>query len=218
MKYILIMIARIRRAFKRADEGRTVNGSAEPTPLISNPPRYRVRQGGVGFILASLVIVSGCVPRQNALPRGAAPVETAPESAQQPAPVQQEKPSSASSLNLSGQGLTRLPAYVLDRRDLTQLDISNNALDGALPAEIRQLSKLRALDASDNQMTGVPAEIGQLSNLEVLDLSNNQLTGLPYELGNLQNLKTLHLAGNDVSQQDLAIIREKLPKTTQIYE
>ncbi|OGY91659.1 MAG: hypothetical protein A3B31_03025 [Candidatus Komeilibacteria bacterium RIFCSPLOWO2_01_FULL_53_11] len=163
------------------------------------------------LILAGIVMVSGCVPQQSSVRRGTVPVETAP--VQQP-----EQPAPSSSLNLSGQGLTQLPAYVLERRDLRQLDISNNALGGALPAEIRQLSELRVLDASDNQMTGVPAEIGQLSKLEVLDLSNNQLTGLPYELGNLQNLKTLHLAGNDVSQQDLAIIRQKLPKTMQIYE
>ena len=65
-------------------------------------------------------------------------------------------------------------------------------------------------------MTGVPAEVGQLSRLETLDLSNNQLTGLPYELGNLKNLRGLNLSGNNYAEQDLAIIREGLPKDVTI--
>ncbi|HLC83818.1 MAG TPA: leucine-rich repeat domain-containing protein, partial [Bacteroidia bacterium] len=105
---------------------------------------------------------------------------------------------------------------VLDKTGLEELDISNNNLTGSLPAEIRLLQKLRVLDASDNNMTGVPAEVGQLANLEILDLSNNQLTGLPYELGNLKNLKTLNLAGNDYSEQDLEIIKQGLPADVEI--
>ncbi|MFH0873397.1 MAG: leucine-rich repeat domain-containing protein [Candidatus Komeilibacteria bacterium] len=119
-------------------------------------------------------------------------------------------------LNLSNQNLTKLPSYVLGRTDLATLDISHNALTGALPAEIRQLKNLKILNASYNNMTGVPAEIGQLSNLEELDLSHNQLTGLPYELGNLQKLKLLRLTGNNYSQQDLDKIKQSLPTTTTI--
>ena len=89
-------------------------------------------------------------------------------------------------------------------------------LTGALPAEIRFLSSLEALDASDNAMTGLPAEIGQLSRLRILDLSDNDLTGLPHELGNLQSLEILDLSGNAVSQTDLDIIRSRLPATTRI--
>lgn len=67
----------------------------------------------------------------------------------------------------------------LSNQNLEVLNISDNNLRGALPAEIRNLRNLKVLNASNNQMTGVPAEIGQLAELEVLDLSNNQLTGLP---------------------------------------
>ncbi|MFA4931040.1 MAG: leucine-rich repeat domain-containing protein [Patescibacteria group bacterium] len=119
-------------------------------------------------------------------------------------------------LDLSNQNLSQVPAYVFDRTNLEELNISHNRLTGAIPAEIRQLKNLRILDASDNQMTGVPAEIGQLNNLEKLDLSNNQLTGLPYELGNLSNLKILDLSGNNYSQLDLDIISQNLPATVNI--
>lgn len=119
-------------------------------------------------------------------------------------------------LDLSGQGLTKAPAYVFGRTDIQKLDLSNNALDGALQAEVRHLQNLKVLDLSNNKFTGVPAEIGQLKNLEVLNLSNNQLTGLPYELGNLSKLKLLDVSGNAYSEADLSKIRASLPSSTVI--
>jgi Leucine-rich repeat (LRR) protein len=119
-------------------------------------------------------------------------------------------------LDLSDQGLTKLPNYVFSRTDLEELVISNNRITGALQGEIRNLKNLRILRAGNNQMTGVAAEIGQLQNLEILDLSNNKITGLPNELANLKNLKTLNLSGNQYSQQDLDVIRRALPNVNYI--
>jgi Leucine-rich repeat (LRR) protein len=130
--------------------------------------------------------------------------------------AEKTEPSSSRSLDLSNQGLEKLPESVLRRTDLESLNLSNNALSGALPAEIRHLNRLRSLDLHANRMTGVPAEIGQLSQLEVLNLADNQLTGLPYELGNLKNLKILDLSGNNYSVQDLEKILENLPPDTNI--
>ena len=120
---------------------------------------------------------------------------------------------SGASLDLSGRALTSVPSDVFRQTALEELNLSNNALTGALPSQIQQLRNLRVLNASGNRMTGVPAEIGQLSNLQDLDLSENALTGLPFELGNLQNLKRLDLRGNNVSKQDLDAIRAKLTRT-----
>ncbi len=115
--------------------------------------------------------------------------------------------------DVSSQHLTSLPSDVLLQVNLQELNISHNDISGALPAEIRKLSKLKILYANDNRMTGVPAEIGQLSQLEMLSFKNNQLTGLPHEIGNLTHLKELDLRGNNIAEQDLKIIREKLPNT-----
>lgn len=120
------------------------------------------------------------------------------------------------SVDESGKGLTKAPGDIFSQTSIRELDLSNNNLTGALPAEIRHLQKLEVLDISNNKMTGLPAELGQLSRLRVLNASHNQLTGLPHELGNLQQLELLDLSGNDISPQDLDIIRGKLPKSTQI--
>lgn len=125
-------------------------------------------------------------------------------------------PIAGTRMDLSGQGLTKLPASVFASSGLEELDVSDNSMTGALPSEIGSLRGLKRLYASNNRFTGIPAEIGKLENLEVIDFSYNGITGMPYELGNLENLRLLDLRGNDVSQTDLKIIRDALPPTTEI--
>ncbi len=131
--------------------------------------------------------------------------------------VQEKQPTDSSTAEIrSGENLTSFPKEILSMKSVTRLDLSNNKLSGALPAEIRFLQNLEVLDLSNNTMTGLPAEIGQLSRLRMLNVANNQLTGIPHELGNLQKLEILNLSGNAISEFDLNIIRERLPATTQI--
>jgi Leucine-rich repeat (LRR) protein len=68
----------------------------------------------------------------------------------------------------------RIVNNALRRKQLT-LDLSNFGLVD-LPAEIEQLTSLRSLNISNNQLTQLPSEIGGL------ELSNNQLTELPNDL------------------------------------
>ena len=120
------------------------------------------------------------------------------------------------SVDRSNRGLTKFPSDVLSETNTQALDLSHNTLTGAMPAEIRRLQNLEVLDISDNDMTGLPAELGQLKKLRILNASDNQLTGIPRELGDLSNLEVLDLSGNDISQEDLAVIRARLPSSTQI--
>lgn len=119
-------------------------------------------------------------------------------------------------IDLSNQGISRVPNDVFSRTNLEGLDVSHNNLDGSLQAEVRHLSKLKVLDLSHNKFSGVPAEIGQLKDLEVLDLSYNLITGLPHELANLKNLRFLDLSGNKYSQADLDVIKKGLSSATVI--
>ena len=160
----------------------------------------------LAYLILPVLLVSGfgCAPRTT-------PPEQVAE--QQAAEQFRADMAQAEKLDLSGNGLEKVPDYVFGQFRLIELDLSGNKLTGALPAEIRLLTRLRSLDASDNAMTGVPAEIGQLLELQEIDLSNNQLTGLPLELGNLKNLRRLDLRGNEVSQPDLDAIRSQLTDT-----
>ena len=71
-------------------------------------------------------------------------------------------------------------------------------LYGRIPPELGNLTELRMLNLSLNELSGhIPPELGNLANLEVLDLRSNLLTGrIPLELGSLENLRKLYLSGN----------------------
>lgn len=144
-------------------------------------------------------------------------------------------------LDLSGQGITQVTSDVYDKIDTTDLILSdnniqslpsqmgkmtklvvfkidNNVLDGSLIGEIRQMSKLEALDVSDNNMTGIPAEIGDLTRLKTLDYSQNKITNVPNQLAKLKgNLKTLDLTGNPMSQATITQVKAMLPDTTVVF-
>ena len=173
----------------------------------------------VGAVIVVLVVIVFSLTRKNnpTQPQPVTPnhisTTSTPQTTEQTIKSDIES-SSGTSLDLSNQGLAKIPMSIFAKTDLQELNLSGNLLSGSLPAEIRLLTNLHVLNLSHNNFTGVPAEIGQLKNLEVLDLSYNNLTGLPYELGNLSHLKTLNLKGNKYSVADLAIIKKTLPATT----
>jgi len=84
---------------------------------------------------------------------------------------------------------------------VSELDLSDNKLNGSLPPEIGNLINLTSLKLQKNQLIGfVPLEIGNLSNLTYLNLHINQLSGsLPTEISNLSNLTYLNLNTNKLS-------------------
>lgn len=121
-------------------------------------------------------------------------------------------------LILSNNSIRTLPSEMGKMTNVINFKIDHNILEGSLLGEIRQMSKLKTLDLSYNNMTGMPAEIGQLSNLEVLNYSYNKIDGLPNELANLKNnLKEFNLTGNPLSQEQIESLKMALPNTTIIF-
>ena len=84
---------------------------------------------------------------------------------------------------------------------VTELDLGDNQLRGAIPADLGEVEKLEALYLNDNELSGtIPPELGGLSNLVRLLLAGNELSGaIPPELGNLPALELLLLGENQLS-------------------
>ena len=68
-----------------------------------------------------------------------------------------------------------------------------------IPSEIEKLYQLKKIYLGNNQLTSLPESIGNLSNLVQLNLGNNQLTSLPESIGNLSNLVQLNLGNNQLT-------------------
>ncbi|KAL3895025.1 MAG: hypothetical protein SGCHY_004940 [Lobulomycetales sp.] len=99
------------------------------------------------------------------------------------------------SLRITNAGLADVPDFVLtDFPLLTDIDFSNNALTGAIPAELGNMQDLVSLKLANNRITGsLPASILRLRNLRTLDLSSNQLSGEMPDLDSLTRLSTCNL-------------------------
>ncbi|CAL9752373.1 unnamed protein product [Musa acuminata subsp. burmannicoides] len=78
------------------------------------------------------------------------------------------------------------------------IDLSYNRLNGTIPSEIGQSTRLGALDLSSNHLVGeLPKNLCNLISLIELNVSSNQLSGeLPSEIGKLLKLKRLDVSGN----------------------
>jgi internalin A len=66
-----------------------------------------------------------------------------------------------------------------------------------LPADITQLTMLEILNISNNKLKDL-RKIESLPNLRVVDASNNNITSLHQELQDMFSLDTLYLIGNPI--------------------
>ena len=92
------------------------------------------------------------------------------------------------------------PTVALIDGRVTELFLNGNKLEGPIPEELGNLTKLKRLFLDANKLNGtIPKELGNLTELKYLYLQNNNLTGnIPKELSMLSGLGVLSLAGNEL--------------------
>lgn len=103
------------------------------------------------------------------------------------------------SLDLSVNGLCKIPESLTQLTDLQSLNLSFNSLTGFFPEHFDQLVQLKQLDLTKNMLNATSSleVLGKLINLEKLYLKLNHFFGLlPISFLQLQNLQTLDLSFN----------------------
>ena len=107
-------------------------------------------------------------------------------------------------LELTENGLNGgMPAALGNLAGLRLLLLEGNELSGPIPPELGSLPSLSRINLSKNTLSGsIPAELGVIANLSVLDLEDNRLSGaIPTELGQLERLTYMDLSRNALSGQ-----------------
>lgn len=93
-------------------------------------------------------------------------------------------------------------ANINNQDHVTGIVLSNNSLNGTLPAEIGDFTELKQFVMENNaQLTGnIPTQIGNLLNLKELSVWNCNLTGtIPAEMGNCTLMNVLSLEDNSLT-------------------
>ncbi|MES2733187.1 MAG: leucine-rich repeat domain-containing protein, partial [Bacteroidota bacterium] len=93
-----------------------------------------------------------------------------------------------------------IPASLGNLTALKEIRLYFNQLSGSIPTSLGNLTALQRLDLSYNQVSGsIPAELGKLTALQRLNLYSNQLSGsIPTNLGNVTALQDLNLSFNQL--------------------
>ena len=100
------------------------------------------------------------------------------------------------------------------RTGATGLDLSpenhNSPILAELPESLGQLTRLRWLRLTRNQLTTLPESLGKLTQLQRLILMFNRLTALPESLGKLTQLQELYLDGDHLTGNQLTALPESI--------
>jgi len=94
-----------------------------------------------------------------------------------------------------------LPPNFGDMTKVTSIYLTSNNLTGAIPETMCNMTGLLEIELSHNQLTGtIPNCISKLQSLQKWDTRNNMLTGtIPVAFGVLSELQSLFLSSNQLS-------------------
>ncbi|MEM1000991.1 MAG: hypothetical protein AAGN35_28310 [Bacteroidota bacterium] len=85
-----------------------------------------------------------------------------------------EQPEAVVELDLSGQNLRRLDPRVASFRNLTTVNLDENAF-AKFPAALLRLPKLEEISIAENRLTSVPQSLRKMKQLTFLDLRGNAI-------------------------------------------
>lgn len=114
-----------------------------------------------------------------------------------------------------GNGFTSYPPLSALGDNYGMSDSANRITE--IPKEIRQLSHLRSLGFTRNDLRSIPEEIVSLRNLDTLNIAFNEhlrLADIQAILKQMQWLKYLSIVGIDTSRANIEELRQALPNTT----
>ncbi len=113
-------------------------------------------------------------------------------------PDEIEKLKNLESLTLMvGKGLENLNEKIFNLTNLKTLDLSNNNIS-YIDEDINNLINLETLNLSDNNIYSLDGDIDKLTNLKNLNLSKNKLTNFNEKILNLNNLAYCDLSFNQI--------------------
>jgi len=112
--------------------------------------------------------------------------------------------SGATALYLNYLDISSLPETLFELTQLKELSLSGNQLK-ILPESISKLKHLEVLDLAGNALKHLPTEIEKLLHLRHLDLAYNHITNLPQEIGQLKLLNYLDCSANQLTRLPLGL-------------
>jgi len=100
---------------------------------------------------------------------------------------------------LSGNGLSHIPDFVVELKNLTSLVVKNNALlDDGIPKNLGLCKTLKEVNFSGNCLTRFPDQLLELDSLKFLYIGSNQIPSVPRAIGRLQKKVTYTVLNNHI--------------------
>jgi internalin A len=112
--------------------------------------------------------------------------------------IEEARRTGTSELHLAGMALKSVPESIAQLSELRKLNLTHNEIT-FIPDSVAQLSKLRTLDLRSNQVTDIPESITRLNDLRELDIARNQIHCVPEFIGEFSQLEKLNLYDNHLA-------------------